>query len=137
MNGEPTTQKVRRGPETCTQCRGPMPPVQPTGRIPIYCSDRCRKAAYEDRRLRKPDAFSVKVVETTTTTEVRHPIETCVDNVLASSWEVRKLLVELARRINRDQFSETDWIALEYGFDRLSEALMGRIQRTGGRLGVR
>lgn len=50
------TRKVRRGPVTCTQCGGRMPPVQPTGRIPIYCSGRCRKTAYEARRLRKPDA---------------------------------------------------------------------------------
>jgi len=137
MDAKPATRTVRRGPQTCTQCGGSMPPIQPTGRIPIYCSDACRKAAYEARRLRKPDAFTVKVVETSTTTEIRHPIETCVDNVLASPWEVRKMLIELARKINRDEFTEADWIALEYGFDRLSEALIGRIQRTGSVLGQR
>lgn len=137
MDEKPVTRKVRRGPETCTHCGGRMPPVQPTGRIPIYCSDRCRKAAYEARRLRKPDAFSVKVVETSTTTEVLHPTEVCVQNVLASPWETRQLLVELARRINRDQVTEAEWITLQHAFDRLSEALIGRIQRTGGRLGYR
>ena len=128
MEEKPTPRVVRRGPENCTQCGGRMPPVQPTGRIPIYCSDRCRKAAYEARRLRKPDAFAVKVIETTTTTEITHPIEACASNVLGSPWETRKLLVELARRINRGEIQDVEWITLGHGFDRLSEALASRRQ---------
>lgn len=64
MATEPRTLTVRTGPGECTACSGPMPPIKPTGRIPIYCSGACRKAAYEARRLRKSDAFAVKVVET-------------------------------------------------------------------------
>ena len=128
MEEKPTQRVVRRGPENCAQCGGRMPPVQPTGRIPIYCSDRCRKAAYEARRLRKPDAFAVKVIETTRTTEITHPVEACASNVLASPWETRKLLVELARRINRGEVQDVEWIALGHGFDRLSEALASRRQ---------
>ena len=129
MEEKPTTRAVRRGPEVCTLCGERMPPVHRTGRIPIYCSDACRKAAYEARRLRKPDAFTVKVVETTTTTEITHAVETCAAKVLDSPWETRKLLVELARRINRDEISKSEWITLSHGFDRLGEAMLARIQR--------
>ncbi|GAC1385883.1 MAG: hypothetical protein NVSMB48_23690 [Marmoricola sp.] len=110
-----------------------MPPVKATGRIPIYCSDACRKAAYEARRLRKPQAFTVKVVETKTTVEELHSAETCANRLLESAWNVRALLVELARRIDRDGFSDTDWIALGYGFDRLDEALGALVRRRGSR----
>lgn len=130
---DPAKRTVRTGPKRCVQCEGPMPPVKSTGRIPIYCSDACRKAAYEARRLRKPAAFAVKVVETRTTVEELHSAETCAKKVLESAWNVRALLVELARRIDRDDFSDTDWIALGYGFDQLDGALRELVGRRGSR----
>lgn len=108
-----------------------MRAVQPIGRIPICCSDACRKAAYGGPAVTQARYLHGQGRRNEHDHRDQAPIETCVNNVLASPWEVRKLLIELARKINRDEFTTTDWIALEYGLDRLSEALAGRTQRTG------
>jgi hypothetical protein len=47
----------------CQYCGGPMPASATTGRRRVYCSAACRKAAYEMRRARKPDATRVKLVD--------------------------------------------------------------------------
>lgn len=111
MDGNPATRTVRRGPKACIQCGGPMRAVQPIGRIPICCSDACRKAAYGGPAVTQARYLHGQGRRNEHDHRDQAPIETCVNNVLASPWEVRKLLIELARKINRDEFTTTDWIA--------------------------
>ena len=52
------------GPETCAHCGGPLWPGRAsTGRPRAYCSDYCRKAAWDVRRKQGAVAVRVEVVE--------------------------------------------------------------------------
>lgn len=83
---------IERG--TCPQCgRKTVKPT--TGRPPIWCSQKCRRAAYEERRAAATGAIAVEVVETVEIHE--HPIGTCVDRTMASPAGCRRVIHELAR----------------------------------------
>lgn len=47
----------------CQHCRGPMPVTAATGRRRVYRQPACRKAAYEQRRAKKPGAVQIKLVD--------------------------------------------------------------------------
>jgi len=96
-SGRPTMDVIRShgSISTCQHCGGPMPPGKPTGRTRVYCTPACRKAAYEQRRARKPDATIVKVVEVTVTERERHDIGECVQATKASPAGCRNVLLHL------------------------------------------
>ena len=50
-------------PTQCIPCGASPPAPATTGRPRVYCGPGCRKAAYDDRRARKPEAFQVRVAE--------------------------------------------------------------------------
>ena len=79
---------------TCPRC-GKDVQRKPTGRPPIWCSQTCRRAAYEERRAAVQGAIAVEVVERIETLE--HPIGTCVDRTMASPAGCRRVIYELAR----------------------------------------
>lgn len=96
---------VRRiPPARCARCGSALPAAAATGRPRVYCSPACRKAAYEDRRARKPEAFQVRVVdrtiertiETTRTVDEGHDLLECVRRVAASPRAVTNILASLA-----------------------------------------
>jgi hypothetical protein len=70
----------------------------------VFCSPACRKAAYEDRRARKPEAFQIRVVdrtiertiETTRTIDEGHDLRECVRRAAASPRAVTNILAVLA-----------------------------------------
>jgi hypothetical protein len=95
--GETAMDVIRshRSISTCQHCGGPMPPGRPTGRTRVYCMPACRKAAYEQRRARKPNATIVKVVEVTVTERERHDIGECVEATKASPVGCRNVLLHL------------------------------------------
>jgi hypothetical protein len=70
-----------------------MPPPANRGRIRVWCSDRCKKAAYEARRSGREHAFSVKVIERVVVKE--HHINECVRRVQASPVAVRHILYQV------------------------------------------
>jgi hypothetical protein len=88
-----------------------MPPDPGTGRRRVYCTPACRKAAYEDRRAKKPGAVQVKlvdrlVVETVETTRVidrGHTISQCLDTVADSPRAAANLPGSLTARIKNDE----------------------------------
>lgn len=47
----------------CARCDASLPKPAATGRPRVYCGPVCRKAAYDDRRARKPEAFQIRFVE--------------------------------------------------------------------------
>lgn len=114
----------RTGPRTCIQCGSPMPPIKPKGRVPIYCSGACRKAAYEARRLQKPTAFEVRVVETRTVAD--HPLSACVENALKSPKAHQRMLQNLASLIRNDQMNDPKWDVLDSAFVDLQRAIRDR-----------
>ena len=52
----------REAATTCAWCNGPIK-VQPVGRIPKWCSQTCRKRAWEQRRAAASGLAAVTVVE--------------------------------------------------------------------------
>jgi endogenous inhibitor of DNA gyrase (YacG/DUF329 family) len=89
---------------TCPRC-GKEVLRKATGRPPIWCSQPCRRAAYEERRAAARGAIAVKVVDRVDTHE--HPIGTCVDRTLASPAGCRRVVYELAR-LGRERTLQSD-----------------------------
>lgn len=119
----------------CQRCGGPMPNAADTGRRRVYCSAACRKAAYEDRRAKRPGAVQVKlvdrvVVETLETVKVvdeGHGIASCIANVAASPRacvNILRHLTDLAR--NEQLVDEPRWQPVVRALADLNKALEGR-----------
>jgi endogenous inhibitor of DNA gyrase (YacG/DUF329 family) len=89
---------------TCPRC-GKDVKRKPTGRPPIWCTQACRRAAYEERRAAARGAIAVEVVDRVETHE--HPIGTCVDRTLASPAGCRRVVYELAR-LGRERTLQSD-----------------------------
>ena len=85
-------------PATCSHCGGPLRPPARVGRTRIWCSERCKKAAYEARRSGRAHSFAVKVVERVVVQE--HDINECVRRVKASPVATRHVLYEVVRLVD-------------------------------------
>lgn len=90
----------------CPRC-GSLVLVRATGRPARWCSQRCRRAAYEERRAAAAGAIAVEVVETVTTTE--HGLNECVRRVQASPVAVRKVLTHLTTLLAEDGLRDPKW----------------------------
>lgn len=90
----------------CPRC-GDSIPARATGRPARWCSQRCRRAAYEERRAAAAGAIAVEVVETFTTTE--HGLDECVGRVEASPVAVRKVLTRLTKLLAEDGLRDPKW----------------------------
>ena len=99
---EENGRKVASG--TCPRC-GKDVQRRSVGRPPIWCSQACRRAAYEERRAAARGAIAVEVVDRVETHE--HPIGTCVDRTLASPAGCRRVVYELAR-LARERVLQSD-----------------------------
>jgi hypothetical protein len=104
MSSRQRTTVRRIPPSRCARCAAPLPRPATTGRPRIYCGPGCRKAAYDDRRARKPEAFQVRVVERTvvetvetiSTIDEGHDIIECVRRVCGSPRAVTNVLSALS-----------------------------------------
>jgi hypothetical protein len=98
------TTMRRIPPARCIRCGAWLPQPPTTGRPRLYCGPACRKAAYDDRRARKPEAFLVRVVdrtvvetvETISTVDEGHDIIECVRRVCGSPRAVTNVLSALS-----------------------------------------
>lgn len=111
----------------CPRCGRPVP-VRATGRPARWCSQRCRRAAYEERRAAAAGAVAVEVelVETVTTTE--HGLDECVRRVQASPVAVRKVLTHLTKLLAEDGLRDPKWASTVD-----SAVVLARAVGTGGR----
>jgi hypothetical protein len=75
-----------------------MPPPANRGGTRVWCSDRCKKSAYEARRSGGEHAVGVKVVERVVVKE--HHINECVRRVQASPVAVRHVLYQVVRLVD-------------------------------------
>jgi endogenous inhibitor of DNA gyrase (YacG/DUF329 family) len=113
----------------CPRCGGPIP-VRATGRPASWCSQRCRRAAYEERRAAAAGAIAVDVVETITTTE--HGLDECVRRVQASPVAVRKVLTHLTKLLAEDGLRDPKWASTVD-----SAVVLARAVGTGSRTAAR
>lgn len=90
-------------PDVCAHCRQPFlrPPCS-TGRTRVYCSDRCRKAAWDARRTPGVEAVKVEVVERVVVKE--HNLTECSRRVAESSVACSNVLHVLRRLAEADRF---------------------------------
>ena len=79
----------------CPRCGGPLPSPRPTGRPATWCSDRCKRAAYEERRAAANGAIAVKLVDRVIERDA-HGINDCANRVMDSPVACRRVLDHLA-----------------------------------------
>ena len=111
-----------------------MPPSAATGRSRIYCTPACRKAAYEKRRARKPDATIVKVVdrvvverhETVKVVDEGHNLIKCVVNVTQSPRACANVVGHLAGMArNNELLDANEWQPVVRAIEDLFTAITG------------
>jgi endogenous inhibitor of DNA gyrase (YacG/DUF329 family) len=113
----------------CPRCGSPIP-VRATGRPARWCSHRCRRAAYEERRAAAAGAIAVEIVETITTTE--HELDECVRRVQASPVAVRRILTHLTKLLAEDGLRNPKWTSTVD-----SAVVLARAVGTGSRTSAR
>lgn len=87
-----------------------MPPARPTGRPAKWCSDRCKRAAYEERRAAATGAIAVKIVEKVVEQDA-HGINDCANQVMESPVACRRVLDHLAELARAEQLHDPKWDA--------------------------
>jgi len=99
-----------------------------TGRPAIWCSQACRRAAYEERRAATGGAVAVRVVDRVKVVE--HDLSECAARVIGSPAASRRVLQAMAA-LARDGTlsSQPKWSGTLTAADRLGEALL-RNRRT-------
>jgi endogenous inhibitor of DNA gyrase (YacG/DUF329 family) len=75
------------------------------GRPRVWCSQRCRRAAYEERRAAANGAISSEVVVRRT----EPSWDETIARVLASPVASRKVVRELSRRLRDHELSQPQW----------------------------
>ena len=72
-----------------------MPQPRATGRPATWCSDRCKRAAYEERRAAANGAIAVKIIEKVVERDL-HGLSECSNRVKESPVACRRVLDHLA-----------------------------------------
>ena len=125
----------------CARCGSALPAAAATGRPRVYCSPACRKAAYEDRRARKPEAFQIRVVdrtvertvETTRTIDEGHDLPECVRRAAASPRAVTNILAVLTGMARTGTLqSDPRWASAARAITDLNRAFV-HVQNQAGR----
>jgi hypothetical protein len=91
MSQIPTPPARRTSARACPRCGQPKP-VRATGRPPTRCSQRCRRAAYEERRAAARGAIDIKLVERESR---HHDISECASRTQRSPAACRRVLAAL------------------------------------------
>lgn len=125
---------IRRIPPIrCARCDASLPQPATTGRPRIYCGPVCRKAAYDDRRARKPEAFQTRIVEytvektveTISTVDEGHDIAECVRRVYASPRALTNVLTALRGLVRSDSLRlEGKWAPAVRAITELNHAIL-------------
>jgi hypothetical protein len=87
-----------------------MPPPRRTGRPATWCSDRCKRAAYEERRAAANGAIAVKVVEKVLMQD-GHDLHECASRVMDSPAACRRVLDHLAALAREGRLTDPTWDA--------------------------
>lgn len=102
-----------------------MPSPRPTGRPATWCSDRCKRAAYEERRAGANGAIAVKIVEKVVLQDA-HGLRECATRVLESPAACRRVLDHLAELARSDRLRDPKWDATVHSLASLIVAVTPR-----------
>jgi len=100
------------------------------GRRPLWCSQACRRAAYEERRASASGAIAVRVVEREKViervrTESREPTaQDCVKRVLESPRACREVMNGLAAEASQGRLHSGAHTATVAAIERLVQAMI-------------
>lgn len=120
----------RIAPGQCPRCGTPVPARQ-TGRPAKWCSQRCRRAAYEERRAAASGAIGIQVVETVVM-EDGHDLTGCTQRVIASPAACRRVLQALADLAKAGELQyDAKWQGPMRAVAELADVLVNR--RSGSR----
>ena len=121
-----TESKIRQVPAGgCPRC-GDALPKRGTGRPPKWCSQRCRRAAYEERRAAARGVVAIELVRPVMPVK-EHDVSECVARVAGSPTACRRVLHAMAK-VARDNDLLTDpkWQSAIDAFRGLADALYRR-----------
>lgn len=105
---------------TCPRCGIEVPrSASGRGRPRVWCSQRCRRAAYEERRAAANGAIASEVVVRRT----EPSWDETVARVLASPVACRKVVRELSRRLRDRELGQPQWEGVVAEMLRLDEAM--------------
>ena len=126
-----SAKRPRRIPGQTIPCGwcGTQIEVQPTGRLPKWCSANCRHRAWEQRRATASDRRPVEVVDRTITVEVDRPIrvvERVAVEVLPTGQGWLGYLEELTKQIDAGRVYDRDLLELTRKLDAVFRALERR-----------
>lgn len=114
---------------SCPRCGRPVEWAG-RGRRPRWCSQRCRRAAYEERRAAGSGAIAVRVIERERVTErvrtqLREPtVAECAERVLASPRACREVVIGLTDRAADGRLNFGAHTATVAAVERLVQALI-------------
>ena len=98
-------------------------PLPGRGRPRLWCSQRCRRAAYEERRAAAAGAIAVKIVEVAPPVPT-HALDECVVAVVESSTACRHVLNALGEKAARGELtSDRRWGPVLQALGRLLDRL--------------
>lgn len=103
----------------CPRCSSPIPPnLNGRGRPRVWCSQACRRAAYEERRAAANGAIATKVV----VQRVEPTWDDTMTRVLGSPVACHRLLTQLTRRLEAGQLEQAQWDAVRRALRTLAAA---------------
>jgi endogenous inhibitor of DNA gyrase (YacG/DUF329 family) len=91
---------------TCARCGVPLEAPARSGRPRRWCSQRCRRAAYEERKAAAAGAVAVRVVEVERAEKApaKPTVDEAIKIVLGSQQAWRTVLAELTHRAEEGAF---------------------------------
>ena len=99
------------------------------GRPPRWCSQRCRRAAYEERRAATNGAVAIKIVDRTVA-EPEHDLSECVRRASGSPAASRRILQSMTARIRAGELrGDPPWEATIKSAVTLAEAMIDTAPR--------
>lgn len=114
----------------CPRCGARLPPYT-TGRPQKWCSQRCRRAAYEERRAAASGAIALEIVEVAGPV-VDHDLTECARRTAASPAASRRLLQILTGLAKAGEIQDDPkWEGTLWAVAGLADALVA--SRSGSR----
>ena len=120
MTQIPTPPAHRISIKACPRCGRPKT-VPVTGRPPTWCSQRCRRAAYEERRAAARGAIAVQLIDSGSG---HHDIGECARRAQDSPAAYRRIIATLtSRAIGLELQYDLKWQSTLRAIARLADAL--------------
>jgi hypothetical protein len=111
--------------DACPRCGAPLPQRE-RGRPPKWCSQKCRRAAYEERRAADAGVLAIEFVRPAETSR-EHDLGECVSRVATSPTACRRVLQAMTLLARDGQLAgDPKWEPVVEAVGRFADALVQR-----------